>query len=299
MQARGYQISDAQEPLERARSIKVPNEIKMIRSSLRAAEEGVRKLEAALVPGISENELWSHLHKHIIETDGDYVETRLISSGPRTNPWFQESSPRKIQAGELVGLDTDVVGRFGYYADFSRTFLCGDVPGEQQRKRTSTGLRTSRFIRIWRTCAPVRPSRSSSPRRGKSPSPYQARRYFALAHGVGMTGEYPYIVHREDNEAKGYDGVIEPGMTLCIESYIGHEDGGEGVKLEEQVYVRDDGQVGAAVRLSVRKATARLIHPAPVTREVSCIRTQRTSIAQGMIDRCNSKHFGRCCAPPR
>ena len=62
-------------------------------------------------------------------------------------------------------------------------------------------------------------------------------------HGVGMTGEYPYIVHREDNEAKGYDGVIEPGMTLCIESYIGHEAGGEGVKLEEQVYVRDDGRV--------------------------------------------------------
>ena len=77
----------------------------------------------------------------------------------------------------------------------------------------------------------------------KIPEPYRARRYFALAHGVGMTGEYPYIVHREDNEAKGYDGVIEPGMTLCIESYIGHEAGGEGVKLEEQVYIRDDGRV--------------------------------------------------------
>ena len=31
-------------------------------------------------------------------------------------------------------------------------------------------------------------------------------------------------------------------MTLCIESYIGHEAGGEGVKLEEQD-VRDDGQL--------------------------------------------------------
>ncbi|SEN01899.1 hypothetical protein [Halomonas caseinilytica] len=32
-------------------------------------------------------------------------------------------------------------------------------------------------------------------------------------------------------------------MTLCVESFIGHEDGGEGVKLEEQLYIRDDGRV--------------------------------------------------------
>ncbi len=43
-------------PLERARTIKVPNEIKMIRSSLRAVETGVRKLEAAIRPGATENE---------------------------------------------------------------------------------------------------------------------------------------------------------------------------------------------------------------------------------------------------
>ncbi|OBX37914.1 hypothetical protein A8U91_02293 [Halomonas elongata] len=58
-----------------------------------------------------------------------------------------------------------------------------------------------------------------------------------------MNGEYPYIVHREDIDDKGYDGIIAPGMTLCVESFIGHEDGGEGVKLEEQLYVRDDGRV--------------------------------------------------------
>ena len=242
LQARGYQVFDAQEPLERARAIKVPNEIKMIRASLRAAEEGVRKLEAALVPGISENELWSHLHQHIIATDGDYIETRLISSGPRTNPWFQESSPRKIQSGELVGLDTDVVGRFGYYADFSRTFLCGDVPATDAQKN----LYRLAYEQIHSNMENVRAGTTFQEfiaKAWKIPEPYRARRYFALAHGVGMTGEYPYIVHREDNEAKGYDGVIEPGMTLCIESYIGHEAGGEGVKLEEQVYIRDDGRV--------------------------------------------------------
>ncbi|MDE0390542.1 MAG: hypothetical protein OXI57_00550 [Rhodospirillales bacterium] len=30
-------------------------------------------------------------------------------------------------------------------------------------------------------------------------------------------------------------------MTLCVESFIGREEGGEGVKLEEQVLVTETG----------------------------------------------------------
>jgi Xaa-Pro aminopeptidase len=56
-----------------------------------------------------------------------------------------------------------------------------------------------------------------------------------------MTGEYPYILHACDFDAHGYDGVIEPGMTLCVESYIGADGGPEGVKLEEQVLVTERG----------------------------------------------------------
>lgn len=45
-----------------------------------------------------------------------------------------------------------------------------------------------------------------------------------------------------DFEQSGYDGVVEPGMTLCVESYIGEEGGDEGVKLEQQVLITEDGQ---------------------------------------------------------
>ena len=39
----------------------------------------------------------------------------------------------------------------------------------------------------------------------------------------------------------GFDGVVEVGMMLCVESYIGRQDGGEGVKFEEQVWVTETG----------------------------------------------------------
>jgi Xaa-Pro aminopeptidase len=56
-----------------------------------------------------------------------------------------------------------------------------------------------------------------------------------------MTDEWPMIAFPQDWEAHGYDGVIEPGMTLSVESYIGADGGAEGVKLEEQVLVTPQG----------------------------------------------------------
>jgi Xaa-Pro aminopeptidase len=44
-----------------------------------------------------------------------------------------------------------------------------------------------------------------------------------------------------DFAESGYDGVIEAGMTICVESYIGEDGGAEGVKLEQQLLITDDG----------------------------------------------------------
>ena len=68
-------------------------------ASVMAAE---RALQDAARPGITENALWAEFHRHVIANDGDYVETRLLSSGERTNPWFQETGTRTIEAGELI-----------------------------------------------------------------------------------------------------------------------------------------------------------------------------------------------------
>jgi hypothetical protein len=53
-----------------------------------------------------------------------------------------------------------------------------------------------------------------------------------------MVDEYPSISYFQDH---GYNGAFEAGMTLCIESYIGDEGGNEGVKLEQQVHLTENG----------------------------------------------------------
>ncbi|WP_420405412.1 M24 family metallopeptidase [Nisaea sp.] len=238
--AEGFRLVDAQEPVEMARCIKSPEEMKCVRASLQATEAGVARLRAAIRPGLTENALWSVLHQAVIAQDGDYIETRLLNSGPRTNPWFQESGMRVIGENELIALDTDVVGCHGYYADFSRTFHSG--PGAPSRKQRE--LYQTAHEQVHYNMGIIRPGmsfRDYADQAWTIPEKYFTNRYYLSAHGVGMTGEYPYLYHRADFPDAGYDGVIEPGMTLCVESFIGEESRGEGVKLEQQILVTESG----------------------------------------------------------
>ncbi len=238
---RGFAVLDAQAPAERARAIKTPEEIACSKRSMACVMAAERALQDAVRPGISENALWAEFHRHLIADGADYVETRLLSSGERTNPWFQESGERVIRAGELVAHDTDVVGPHGYYADFSRTFLCGD--GRPSAAQTTLyRLAHEQIHHNMDLIRPGRTFREITEAAWTIPAPYYARRYYLMIHGIGATGEYPYIVYEADYDSgRDYDGIVEPDMTLCIESFIGHEDGGEGVKLEEQVLVTETG----------------------------------------------------------
>jgi Xaa-Pro dipeptidase len=236
----GLRIVDAQKPVELARSIKSPEELKCIVASLRATEVAVGKLRDAIRPGMTENSLWSVLHQSVIEQNGDYCETRLLSAGERTNPWFQESSSYTIGRNELLALDTDVVGCHGYYSDFSRTFHSGpDHPTPAQRELYRVAHEQVQYN--MKLLKPGLTFRQYAELAWNIPEQYYANRYYLSAHGVGMTGDYPYLYHRGDFPEAGYDGVIEAGMVICVESYIGEEGGKEGVKLEEQVLITDDG----------------------------------------------------------
>ena len=236
----GLNVVDAQQPVEMARAIKSPEEMKCVIASLRATEIGVGKLREAIRPGLTEAELWSVLHKSIIAQNGDYVETRLLNAGARTNPWFQETSDNVIGANELIALDTDVVGCHGYYADFSRTFHSGpDRPTDTQRE-----LYKVSYEQVHYNMGILKPGmsfREYADRAWNIPDRYYANRYYLSAHGCGMTGEYPYLYHHGDFPDAGYDGVVEPGMTLCVESYIGEDGAKEGVKLEQQVLITETG----------------------------------------------------------
>ncbi|HSS65496.1 MAG TPA: Xaa-Pro peptidase family protein [Gammaproteobacteria bacterium] len=240
LQRQGIQVHDGQEVLELARAIKSEDEISCMSIAIAVCETGMARMRAALEPGVTENQLWAILNTTNHEMGGEWIETRLLASGGRTNPWFQECSDRLVRAGELVSFDTDLIGPFGYCADISRTYFCGPGrPSETQRRLY--GLAVEQVEHDMSVLKAGMSYRELSERAWKVPARYAGNRYSSVAHGVGMCDEYPKSVFIDVFEEKGYDGVYEPGMTVCLESYIGEVGGDEGVKVEQQVLITENG----------------------------------------------------------
>lgn len=240
IRAEGFTLSSATEVFMASRMIKTPGEIVVMREAMQRVEDGVEGLRSHLQPGATENEVWSELHRHVIATDGEYISTRLAQSGPRTFPYFQEASDRVIQDGELFCLDTDALGVGGYGVDFSRTLLCGDgSPSAGQ-----TRLHGLALDQLQTNAALLEPGRSFEDFARSAwtvPERHAPYGYYCLAHGLGLSGEYPYVPQAAKSEPYTFDGEFDAGMVICVESYIGDAELGEGVKLEDQFLITDTG----------------------------------------------------------
>lgn len=240
LEARGLELFDGQAPCEHARCIKSAEEIACMGVAISVCETGMARMRDALEPGMSENELWSILHQANIAMGGEWIETRLLTSGGRTNPWFQESGDRIIRAGELVSFDTDLIGPYGFCADLSRSFFCGPGRPSAEQKR----LYGLAYEQVHSNLDLVKPGigfHEFAEKSWKLPERCAPNRYSCIFHGVGMADEYPLGAYLEDFETGGYDGVLEAGMTICMESYMGEVGGDEGVKLEQQILVTGTG----------------------------------------------------------
>ncbi|MEP9324922.1 M24 family metallopeptidase [Paraburkholderia phymatum] len=149
-------------------------------------------------------------------------------------------SARVLQQGELLAFDTDMVGPIGYCADISRTWTVGHVrPTDEQRKLYEAAYSQVHFNMD--LLSPGMTFREFSEKAWKIPDVYLKNRYSCIAHGIGMVDEYPSVAHQVDWASGGYGGRFEAGMTLCVESYIGADGGAQGVKLEQQVVLTENG----------------------------------------------------------
>jgi len=233
----GIEVVDAKSILEQARVIKCSEELKCMKAAIEVAEIGVIKMRKELKAGMTEDELWSILHKTNIEHGGEWIECRILSSGSRTNPWMQESSNKVIQDCEIVSFDTDMVGPYGYCADISRAFVVGNKFNEEQKKLYLMGVdqinHNSRLIK------PGLSFKEFTEKSWNLPEEYYGNRYSCMVHGIGLCDEWPMIRYPTDGGQR--EGYFEKNMTITVETYIGKVGGKEGVKLEQQYLVSENG----------------------------------------------------------
>lgn len=239
LESRGVKYVEGCALTERARSIKSPEEIELMRWTIRVCEAGMARIYEHSLPGVTERELWAHLHFENARSGGDWLETKLLSCGPNTNPWYKECSDRVCQAGEMISFDTDMIGPYGYCADLSRSWTCDHTPMTSTQRR----IYTTALEQISHNLDILKPGMSYADFNKQSwriPAQHVDYRYSLAAHGVGMADEWPVIPLHVDFDDSTTAGVLEPGMVICVESLVA-EQGSESVKLETQVLVTETG----------------------------------------------------------
>lgn len=245
LKQREVQLCDADEVMQAARLTKHRFELELIKQSLVVAESALFDLEQAIRPGISENEMLGVFYKTMLSMGGEHCSTRLLTSGEKTNPWFFEAGTRRVRPSDLIAIDTDMVGPEGYLCDISRTFICGNKANSYQRDAYKVARE---FIEgVFELCTPGRSLRELCIGAPTYPEKYQARSYSCMIHGIGMDDEPPFLPFPHALKALGEsvipDDVLKPDMVLSIEFYAGDSEHRDGVKLEDQVLITENGPV--------------------------------------------------------
>ncbi len=240
LEAKGFELLDGEECTEKARSIKGKDEILAMRCAVHACQTALGAMEAAIQAGRSEDEIWSVLHAENIKRGGEWIETRLFASGPRTNPWFQECGPRIVQPNEVCALDTDLIGSYGMCVDISRTWWVGpDAPRpdmiaamQHAREHIQTNMELLK---------PGTTFRELVHDGHQLDAKYFDRKYSCRFHGVGLCDEWPIIVYPDKYDEGAFEAEVQPGMMFCVEALVGEVGGDFCIKLEDQVLITEDG----------------------------------------------------------
>ncbi|WP_438956444.1 dimethylsulfonioproprionate lyase DddP [Cognatiyoonia sp.] len=245
LEAQAFDVIPGEELTEKARSIKGPDEILAMRCASHACETACYEMERAAREGVpqgnmSEDDIWAVLHAENIRRGGEWIETRLLSSGPRTNPWFQECGPRIVQNNEIVAFDTDLVGAYGICVDISRTWWIGDrKPRQDMIDAMNIGIE-----HIQQNMDMLKPGVTVPELIAnchKLPDNCQTLKYGCMMHGVGLCDEWPLVAYPDTAVDGAFDYAIEPGMTLCVEALVSPDCGDFSIKLEDQVVITEDG----------------------------------------------------------
>ena len=240
LEAAGFEVHEGEVVAEHARSIKGADEILAMRCAMHACETGMYAMEEAAQPGLSEDEIWAVLHAENIKRGGEWIETRLLATGPRTNPWFQECGPRILQNNEILAFDTDLIGSYGICVDISRTWWIGDRPPRPDMVEAMQHA----MDHIQENMALLAPGVHMDELTfgGHQLDPkYDARKYSCRFHGVGLCDEWPMISYADNFVEGAYDYLLKPGMALCVEALVGEENGDFCIKLEDQVLITETG----------------------------------------------------------
>lgn len=209
-------LTNVDQFVHRLRRAKDPDEVTLIRSSLRAATAALIAAMKDVHSGMTELDLYRLVERVAGEAAGRQVLVYGdFVSGPRCQQIGGPPSSKVIESGELVLLDFSVVID-GYRGDFCNTFVCDGTPNVRQRElyeACSAAMQAGeQVLRAGTSCREVFAAVRNTfvERKVAEHFPHHA------GHGVGLGHpEPPYLVPESSETLAAGDVVtLEPGLYI-------------------------------------------------------------------------------------
>jgi Xaa-Pro aminopeptidase len=204
------------ETLAQLRRSKDPDEMELMRLSMKAGEAGMAAARREAKPGMTEMELYWLVQRAACEAIGmQAIVYGDFISGPRTLEIGGTPSQRKIEKGDLILVDFSTVV-WQYRADFAMTFVCGGTPTNRQRE-----LHSACQAAMTAGEKMLRPGASGRDVYHAVRGAFTAQgleKYFPhhAGHGLGLSHpEPPFLVPESSETLVAGDVVtLEPGLYL-------------------------------------------------------------------------------------
>ena len=236
--------------ISKAKAVKSPDELALMREGLRITERAIADVQARLAPGVRQIDLTATFLRTIFDSGADanvldpiwQIMPTRIADGPWTTTGDLAcpllTTERELAKGDVLWVDTGISYE-GFHTDFGRTWIVGEQPSARQRDQFQQWRAImDAVLGVTRAGATAADLTAAAIEVAGGKKPWMP--HFYLGHGLGIDSAEMPFVGSDIGQAVDEQLVLAPGTVLVLEPIV-WEDGAGGYRSEEVLVITDDG----------------------------------------------------------